>query len=386
MQRYAVTLLCMNITHYGTFISIMAKENENIGVFLQLLREELWQLESPSVPLPQDTVQAVLEYAGGQCLQGLVINSLFRRKAALGKDNVLRLFSLVRNIEANNSRLDAAVGHLAGILNSHSVRYIVFKGQTAARYYPNPRLRMPGDIDFYCYGEDYASAMSLIEREMSVEFAPRDIIDRHDTFDYKGVRFEMHYKMEILGSPRHQAYYDRIMDEAVKAPSYMEIGDTLVATLNATDNVLHVFKHLFNHLLVEGIGLRQFCDLALIISNTASDIDPDALDAKLRGIGYRKAFLAVGALLVKHLGLPAGKFPFLLTDSDYVWGDKIFRTVIACGNFGRSTRAKTTNKIRRSLDTAKSAFIHCLCFFPLAPTDIVFLVPRRIMISLRHYL
>lgn len=364
----------------------MTKENKNIDIFLQLLREELWQQKPSVVPLPQDTLHTVLEYANEQCLQGLVINSLFRRKADIGKDNVFRLFSLVRNIEANNSRMNSAVKRLADVLNRHSIRYVVFKGQTAAYYYPDSLLRMPGDIDFYCHEEDYSIAKEVIEREMSVEFSPRDITDRHDTFSYNGIRFEMHYKMEILGSSRHQSCYDNIMGEAVMAPLYINIGSTRVATLNATDNALHVFKHLFNHLLVEGVGLRQFCDLAMIISNNSCRIDADALDMKLRSIGYHKAFFAVGALLVRYLGMPVDKFPFRLTDPDYVWGDRIFRTVMSSGNFGRSNRRVVGGKIRRSLDTARLAFGHCLVFFPLAPTDIIFLIPRRIMISLKHYL
>lgn len=147
---------------------------------------------------------------------------------------------------------------------------------------------------------------------------------------------------------------------------------------NATDNVLHVFKHLFNHLLVKGIGLRQFCDLAMIISNNSCRIDADALDMKLRSIGYRKAFFAVGALPVRYLGMPVDKFLFRLSDSDYVWGDRIFRDVMSSGNFGRSNRRVTGDKIRRSIDTAKLAFGHCLVFFPLVPTDIIFLIPTLV--------
>jgi len=364
----------------------MMKEKEHVDVFLLLLREELWHLPHSCETIPQAAVPAVFKYAEEQCLQGLVINSLFERNADIGKDKIYKCFSLIRHIEINNSKLNSAVGRLSAILNKNSVRYLVFKGQTAAYYYPNPQLRMPGDIDFYCYGEDYSRAKNAIERELGVIFEPRDLVDRHDAFSYDGIRFEMHYKMEVLGSSRHQAYYDAIMDEAVKKPLYINIGGTGVATLNPTDNILHVFKHLFNHLLVEGVGLRQFCDLAMIIGNNADCVDAGALRCKLKRIGYWKAFLAVGALLVKYLGLPVGKFPFRLTASDYVWGDRIFKTVIGCGNFGRHNRKKTNSDIRKSIETARIAFGHCLRFFPLAPTDIVFLIPKRIMITLNKYL
>lgn len=363
----------------------MMNKKRALDLLLELIREELWQQPVCHKTDATTTFTGMMQIAEEQCVQGLVINSLFRRNENIGKSNVLKCLSYKQQIEKNNKKLDDALVKLAAVLNAHNIGYVVFKGQTAAAYYPNPALRMAGDIDFYCADADYRRAQGIITKELGVNFEPTDIVDRHDSFTMDGVSFEMHYKMEILGSARHQNLYDSIMDRAVAEPLYIDFGGTPVATLAPTYNVLHIFKHLFNHLLVEGVGIRQFCDLAIILERNAGLIDADLLERSLRGIGYWKAFLATGAFLVKHLGLSAVKFPYHLSDKDYAWGDKILNAVMAHGNFGRFNRRKTSSRVARSLETARIAFGHCLTFFPLAPTDIIHLIPRRIGITLKKY-
>lgn len=364
----------------------MKYKKEALDLLLELVREELWQLPMAHEKEPVATLPEVMKLAEEQCVQGFAINSLFRRNADIGKGNVLRCISYRQQIEKNNQKLDAALERLAAVLNRYGIKYVVFKGQTVAAYYPNPHLRIPGDIDFYCEDCDYSRAQKAIAKELGVVFEPRDLVDRHDSFGLNGVRFEMHYKMEVLGASRHQRRYDRMMSDAVASPLLLNFEHTDVATLPPTYNVLHIFKHLFNHLLVEGVGMRQFCDLAVIIGKNADSIDADFLKKCLKDIGYWKAFLATGAFLVKYLGLPIEKFPYQLSAADYKWSDRILCAILLHGNFGRYNRKTTNSKIAKSIETAKIAFGHCFKFFPLAPSDIIYLIPRRISITLKHYI
>lgn len=358
---------------------------EPLDILFELIREELWQSEVFDKQTTINTFPQILKLAGEQCVQGLVINSLFRRNADIGRNNVYKCLSVKQQIANSNKKLNDALEKLADVLNIHNIRYVVFKGQTAAAYYPDPSLRMPGDIDFYCADCDYLKAQDAITKDLGVTFDKRDIVDRHDSFNMDGVRFEMHYKMEILGSSNHQKHYDNIMTGAVSSPLYLNFGKTKVATLSPTFNVLHILKHLFNHLLVEGVALRQFCDLAIIIGKTSDCIDVDLLEHSLKAIGYWKAFLASGAFVVKYLGLPTDKFPYSLSSKDFKWGERILTAILEHGNFGRYNRKRTNSRILRSMETAEIAFGHCFTFFLLAPSDIVFLVPKRISTTLRQY-
>ena len=260
--------------------------------------------------------------------------------------------------------------------------YIVFKGQTVGCYYPDPMLRTSGDIDFYVTPKDYGRAEQLLMEAYGVELG-NDRLDMHDSFKADGVVYELHFRMETFGSGKHQRYYDRLIEEQVaRKDCSVEIYDTDVLTLPPTLNVIQVFKHLFHHLLIEGVGMRQVCDLTMLISATHKEIDWDELGKHLKKIGYYKAFLALGALMINHIGLPSERFGFADWERYAKWGDKILSNVFERGNFGRFNRKHTNPGIKKSIETARIAMGHCLTFLPLASSDIIPLIPKRIAISL----
>ena len=123
-----------------------------------------------------------------------------------------------------------------------------------------------------------------------------------------------------------------------------------------------------------------------MLDRNKGNYDVDLLAARLRQIGYYRGFRAVGALMVDSIGLPRDSFPFPLTKADSRWGRQIMREVMAGGTFGKYGRENKTASLRKSIETAWMAMCHCLGFLPLAPVDIMFLIPRRIGISFKKYL
>lgn len=53
-----------------------------------------------------------------------------------------------------------------------------------------------------------------------------------------------------------------------------------------------------------GVGLRQFCDMAVMLHYAKGDIDMCALRADLQTLGMEKAWRACGSILVDYLALP----------------------------------------------------------------------------------
>lgn len=364
-------------------------ENVNSdSLFFRLLRQELWQLPAEDMSaFEKQEIDDALKTAKEQTVTALVANSIIRNNMSVGRQRLMYCLSYQAQTKKNNLLLNDVLKALADTLNGQDIHYVVFKGQIAGLNYANPMLRTPGDIDFYCAADDYDKAMDAIRNGLGITFDKRDFIDRHDSFAFNDVRCEMHYKMEVLGMGRHQRYYDRIMEENVcHRYDTVVIDDKEIRTLDATTNVLHIFKHLFNHLLVEGVGLRQCCDLAMAISRNKNDIDFDRLDRDLKAVGYYRAFLATTAMLVKYLGMEESCMPYHPGDVYYRWADRMIAEIMFGGNFGRSGRKHNSGSMSRSFETASIALRHCVKFFPLAPIDIAFLIPKRIGISLKKYL
>ncbi len=353
---------------------------------LQLLRDELWQAETKDYNLSPQDCSHILHYAKEQSLLGLVLNTLVRNNVKMGLQNVTKGLSVMEIIRKGNAKINANMKTMADILNKNHIHYVVFKGQTCGIHYPNPDLRASGDIDFYVVPDQYNHAYELLADAFHLDKEELGKLDKHDSFDYNGNVFEMHFQMETFGSKKHQRYYDRITLESITAEKgRLDFYGTPLLVLEPTINVIQVFKHLFYHLLVEGVGLRQFCDLAMLLHRYKKEIDVCTLEKHLNAIGYYKAFVAVGSLLVNHLGLDNEDFPFDIPPKYSKWADRILDATLQRGNFGQYNRKHYKHGLKRSMETAKIAMGHCFRFLPLAKSDIMHLIPKRIGIALGLY-
>lgn len=132
---------------------------------------------------------------------------------------------------------------------------------------------------------------------MKVEIK-NDDIDKHYSFDHKGVRFEMHYRIETFGCEKHQKYFAKLCDScfASKLESFSVNGIHIPMYPPLVD-LIEVMKHWFNHLIGEGGGLRQTTNLAVLINAYRDRIDVKELKEHLCNIGYLGAMDAVVALV-----------------------------------------------------------------------------------------
>ena len=58
--------------------------------------------------------------------------------------------------------------------------------------------------------------------------------------------------------------------------------------------------------------------------------------------------------------------------------------VLKRGNFGKYNRKYAKSGFKKSMETAKIAMGHCFTFLPLAPSDILPLIPKRISITIHE--
>lgn len=342
----------------------------------------------------------MMRIAKEHAVQGVVANAVAQGHIALAVDGggdkeaaVMKLMSVDVQCHRKYLRFGKAVACLAMLLDTHHVRYVIFKGVALAHLYPVPQTRAMGDVDFYVPAPDFDKAVEVIERELKVKIEKEEI-DKHYSFDWQEVRFEMHYQIETFGNACHQRYFNRMIDACIaRGADRFSIADeenagekTEVAVLPPEENLIVVFKHWFNHLLVEGVGLRQTTDLAVLLNVYQDRVDVGQLTDALDGIGYMNAFRAMLAMMKKYYALSCvGKYS-LLNGCDERYADKLMGAVMESGNFGRKAYRNQSVGRKKSIETATRALRHCVRFFWLAPLDICCLVPKRIGITLKQKL
>lgn len=368
-------------------------------ILLDIIKQEICvNSDKRSCVLTIADLAQVMRLAKEHAVQGLIASAAMQGHIALSaSDNgdkeaaVLKLMTVKVQYQRNFFHFEDAVTDFVQLMKRHGLRYVVFKGVAVTRLYPVPYSRTMGDVDFYVPASDFDRAVEVIERELHVDIKKEDI-DKHYSFDYQGIRFEMHYQIETFGNERHQKYFNRMIDESIAkgadsfniADSESEDNDAKVSVLPPTEDLIVVFKHWFNHLLVEGVGLRQTTDLAVLLKTYQDKMDVARLMIALENIGYKKAFRAMLAMMRKYFGLEWVESFCVLNSKDERYADKLMATVMESGNFGRKAYKNHSSGRKKSIETATRALRHCAKFFWLAPWDICCLVPKRIGISLKQ--
>lgn len=308
--------------------------------FLQLLHSAVFKvpLDLNGKKWAHDQVAVVRDLGRKQAAEGLVVKGIMDAGISLEREDVIDLFGSRQSIWQRNLELDQAVADLSSSLQDVGIRIWVVKGQTLAKLYPEPKSRSCGDIDFLCHPEDWKKAVAYFTKEYNVVFI-NPITPKDEGFSIKGIKYEMHRTLVMLSSPRHQQYWDTVvMGEILASEENIEICGVEVPILPSTINALYVFAHIFGHFISEGIGLRQFCDWALVLKHYKKEIDVARLEAHLEGVGLKKAFIGFGAILTDYLGLPPEDFPFDIPDEFHRRAVSLWKNILEMGNFGKNKK------------------------------------------------
>ena len=336
---------------------------------------------------------AIFNCAKNHSLIGLLYGGIEKlpKEQLPPKGLLIKWFGLADYQKKQKRLFDAAMAEFASLLAQEHIPYVVFKGLAAGAKYPQPELRTMGDIDFYVPPSDFDRTVDVIERYLG-KIDEKDYVDKHFAFNWKDIRFEMHYQMETFGYRPHQVYFGGLIDNAIGSNlAHFEVNGTQVPMLPAELDLIHVFKHWMGHLIGEGVGLRQTTDLAVLINAYKGSIDIKRLKDCLSRIGYLKAFDAVVMLVQKYYTVgcpeywqePCGQKSLGIKNAA-LYADLIFEDVRRNGNFGRSDYKYRGGWTRR-LETTARFFRHCMRYYRLAPVEIACMIPKRIAISVKAH-
>lgn len=340
-----------------------------------LLREALWG-EQQEEPIPPKSLSSILNEARRQTVSGLVIDQLFKHNVQMPKQMVYESFSWLERIKQQNRKMNGEVAEFAKMMKRTSTRYIIVKGQTLAALYPEPLLRVSGDIDFLV--NNYAEAKIVLEKNWKVAL-PEFMVEKEISFEHNSALYELHTYLIDFARKRHQNYWEKALAES-KSDSIIIDGEQ-VAVMNPTLSVAYVFIHLFYHFVKEGIGLRHLCDWAVALHYYRHEIDEQYLKEVLSQIGLKKAYCAFGSILTDYLGLDY--FPFEICEKDRRLQKCILHDIFSGGNFGRDNRQVKRYGMKYKAETFWLTLKNSYRYFQLAPTEMFFLMHRRIIVNMK---
>ena len=348
-------------------------------LFFEILQAGLWGKEVQTASTREE-LGRVVKISFSQAVLSIVGDVIISKPALsnlLNEQEYMFIRKFVMSNMSTSRTWNITIQRLVSEMRQHGVEPILLKGQGIAQYYPNPALRQCGDIDIYVGTEQYETACSVLLKMISDS-------DKHTIKDipkhfhaYLGkVPVEVHKYTDVYHPKRYNKKYQRISDEGMSMHAVtVDFAGFPVQTPPVDFNVFYIFNHLWHHFIADGVGLRQICDLAMLLHATHNQINKEYLKKSLEILGLMKQWKVFGYIVVDKLGLPKEEYPFY--DRKHLkLAEKVFRLVMIEGNFGYENM-KTHNRPKGYL----KGKLYSLAFRTKRNMRVLSLFPKD---SLRH--
>ena len=334
-------------------------------LFLHLLRHALWQTKE-ELPEELSAQMAANILRGGreQGLSGLVIDALIRNKVKVPEEQSLEMMVMLMKVKRSNEEVNEGLRRLKALFDERQIRYVVVKVQAVGAYYPNPTLRPAGDIDYYCDAQNFAKAQAAVREAWGITADANGSLC-HIHYDYQNVVYEGHFALTRFYSKKTDRYWQQLVDG--DEGGSVCVDDMTVPTLSPTMHTLFVFIHLYSHLMGLGVGLRQFCDLAVMLHACHKEIDHERLHKILEALGMERAFRAVGCILTDYIGMPQEDLGCDVADRDRRYAQRLLDIVKYRGNMGHYNKKSGDSGWRHNAESAGIKLSHFAKLWPLAP-------------------
>lgn len=250
---------------------------------------------------------------------------------------LLQLIAYVDRIERLNAGLDNSAAEISRRLASDGIRSVLLKGQGNAVLYPVPHHRQCGDIDLYVGNSNYGRALEIIRGWSEIQYEHPESA-KHTGFKFGEYTLELHKEAFLMSERKTDRKYRKLEEEELaKDDCKVLLGDGekagYVTVPRPQFNVFYTFCHAFHHFMEGGLGLRQMCDLAMLLHRYHDDIDSSELEGWLCEFRLDREWRLFVSLLVNVLQLPPEQAPLYCpeyTSLSFKLLDELFRD----GNFG----------------------------------------------------
>ena len=207
-----------------------------------------------------------------------------------------------------NERLLVAQDQILTLLEQAEIPAAILKGSSVSRYYPQPDLRVLGDVDILIPIERVDQVKDML-LQMGYAFHESDH-EFHLGFTRNGAYVEIHYDVTVLPDCKGGEY------TALETKHFLDQVDTASVSghrfpvLTEPHQALCLLLHMVRHTRDSGIGLRQLCDWAMFTANTDPEHFRKDIAPMLDRCGLLRYAMVATQACVRYLGLPAACAPW----------------------------------------------------------------------------
>lgn len=263
----------------------------------------------------------------------------------------------------------------------------ILKGQGNNLLYPDSFTRSPGDIDVWLMEQDNRMRINV---KNIISFVRKRGLEGHAMYhhvafgEFNGTEVEIHYRpsfmFNLVNNKRLQRWFLKNAEEQFRNKVELPEGVGAISVPTTEFNMVFQLAHVYNHLLHEGIGLRQIIDYFYVLKSNTIATPHSHCDATLsrrerenrtdntnvydtlRYLGLEKIAGAMMWVLHEKLGLPE---EYLIAPIDERRGKILLSEIMRGGNFGYydSENVKATSRLKKNVLRIKRD-LHMMRYFP----------------------
>lgn len=240
----------------------------------------------------------------------------------------------INEVVVNNMLMDFEHVELHEAMEAAGVPYVVMKGSASAAYYPQPMLRMMGDVDFLVHREDAERAGAALK---TLGFRETEEHDNpiHQAYIRKTDReseWELHWRPNGIPNTKVGEQIWAMLSDSIETSRLRETDNGVYRVPDDFHHGLMMLIHTAMHLMHSGFGLRHLCDWAVFAAHFTEEGFRGLFEEKLRSVGLWDYAEALTAVSVRYLGCPD---PGWVRELDTALTEALLLDIMGGGNFGK---------------------------------------------------
>lgn len=234
----------------------------------------------------------------GVCFAG--VQKLLTPKQEPPEMLYLTWMGMAAKIQQKWEQHEVFIGRLAGFYEKQGIDMMLLKGYGLSLNYPEAKLRNPGDVDVYLFG-DWRKADDAVRKELGVEV--RNDCEHHTKFEIDGISVENHYDFVNTRIRRSSQKLEKVFKElAQDKTNVIDVRGQKVILPSDKLNAIFLLRHCAGHFASEGITMRNVLDWGLFVQS-AKDLDWDWLWQLAKEYNMHRFLACLNMICIEDLGL-----------------------------------------------------------------------------------
>lgn len=259
------------------------------------------------------------------------IEKLSNSKYKPNRNIILKFYICYQSLLKANKQAFKDANYLTSLFKEkYNLNSCVLKGQANALMYPNPYLRVPGDIDLWVN----TNAIDIIK--IAKKYDPKaEIAYHHIQVNLTKTPIELHFFPSFMGNLfyeyRLRRYFNKYSEKQFNNRKELPNNLGYINCLTKDFDLIFQLSHLMHHFFFEGIGLRQMIDYYYLLHKEFTEKEKKDSITLLKHLNMYKFATAVMYIMKKILGI---EDRYLITKPNERLGKILEREIILGGNFG----------------------------------------------------